>query len=303
MLAAHDRSSAAATLCRRSGQGGDFLVEARRLGCRSRIVKPEKCVDFQRLFMSGPGASRPKSAISLQNAVPGVDFGTTGELGGKKGCSRRAAECWPPTSCQFCSSVCPFQSSPKGPPRRLRGPRRGRTRTRRSRGVRRRRAAQATPRSGGARQVRRRTRTTVRSAGTVGFSTAEATSKTHAAGHVLPFVVPLAGKPVVLAGRRKPEPAITSRARAALSCSCAIAHDGAELFERLGGMTPSSGCASVDEGGQALESEGGGGHGPRSGNGRSGLLRRLAGFRFAPTGTGKRTGRPAGRSVARTALA
>ena len=43
-------------------------------------------------------------------------------------------------------------------------------------------------------------------------------------------------------------------------------------------MTLSSGCASVDEGGQALESEGGGGHGryPRSGNGRSGLLRRLA---------------------------
>ena len=66
----------------------------------------------------------------------------------------------------------------------------------------------------------------VRRDGRVFYRSTEATSKTHAAGHVLPFVVPLAGKPVVLAGRRKPEPAITSRVRrrAALSCSCAIAH-------------------------------------------------------------------------------
>ena len=61
----------------------------------------------------------------------------------------------------------------------------------------------------------------VRRDGRVFYRSTEATSKTHAAGHVLPFAVPLAGKPVVLAGRRKPGPA--SRARTALSRSCAIA--------------------------------------------------------------------------------
>ena len=86
----------------------------------------------------------------------------------------------------------------------------------------------------------------VRRDGRVFYRSTEATSKTHTvrSGHVLPFAVPLAGKPVVLAGRRKPGPAIISRIRrrTALSRSCAIARDGAEIFERLGGMTPSSSC-------------------------------------------------------------
>ena len=73
--------------------------------------------------------------------------------------------------------------------------------------------------------------------GRVFYRSTKATPKTHIAGHVLSFVVPLAGKPVVLAGRRKPGPAIILRARAALSRSCA--RDGAEILERLGGMTPS----------------------------------------------------------------
>ena len=36
------------------------------MGCRPRIVKPENLqfIDFQRLFMSGTGASKPESAIS-----------------------------------------------------------------------------------------------------------------------------------------------------------------------------------------------------------------------------------------------
>ena len=66
----------------------------------------------------------------------------------------------------------------------------------------------------------------VRRDGRVFYRSTEATSKTHTAGHVLPFAVPLTGKPVVLAGRRKPGPAIISRIRrrAALSHSCATAH-------------------------------------------------------------------------------
>ena len=46
--------------------------------------------------------------------------------------------------------------------------------------------------------------------------------KTHPAGRVLPFAVPLAGKPVVLAGRRKPGLG-RHRRRTALSRSCAVA--------------------------------------------------------------------------------
>ena len=67
----------------------------------------------------------------------------------------------------------------------------------------------------------------VRRDGRVFYRSTEATSKTHAvrSGRVLPFAVPLAWKPVVLAGRRKSGPAIISqvRRRAALSRSCAIA--------------------------------------------------------------------------------
>ena len=74
-------------------------------------------------------------------------------------------------------------------------------------------------RSGGVRQAHRRTGTTVRFAGTIRFSTAEATSKTHAAGPVLPFVVPLAGKLVVLAGRRKLGP-VRQPGPAARRASC-----------------------------------------------------------------------------------
>ena len=77
----------------------------------------------------------------------------------------------------------------------------------------------------------------VRRDGRVFYRSTEATSKTHAAGRVLPFAVPLAWKPVVLAGRRKSGPASQVRRRAALSRSCA--RDGAEILERLGGMTPS----------------------------------------------------------------
>ena len=152
----------------------------------------------------------------------------------------------------------------------LRGSRRGRIRTRG--GVRCRRVAQAAPRSGGARQVRRRTRTTVRSAGTVGFSTGPPKRRRKPTLQVT-FSRSLYRSP----GSPSFSPVDESpglqflRARAALSRSCA--RDGAEILERLGGMTPSSSCASVDEGGQALE---GGGHGPRGGNWRSGLLRRLA---------------------------
>ena len=152
------------------------------------------------------------------------------------------------------------------------------------------------------------------------YRSTEATSKTHIvrSGRVLPFAVPLAGKPVVLAGRRKPGPAIISRIRrrAALSRSCAIARRGTGPKSSKGwGYDPIVELpqASVDEGGQALEGGGGGGHGryPRGGNGAggSGLLRCLArrgdGFRFAPTGTGKRAGarRPAGRSVSMARMA
>ena len=87
-----------------------------------------------------------------------------------------------------CSS---FSGIPQGSAEALRSLRRGRTRTRG--GVRRLQTAQAAPRSDGARAPK--TRTTVQFAGTVGFSAAEATSKTHVADHVLPFAVPLAGKP------------------------------------------------------------------------------------------------------------
>ena len=45
---------------------------------------------------------------------------------------------------------------------------------------------------------------------------------------------------------------------------------------KIGGHGPGLPQASVDEGGQALEGERGRGHGPRGGNWRSGLLRRLA---------------------------
>ena len=272
-------------------------------GCRPRIVKPENMQVFQRLFMSGPGASRANDFVTKRRSGFGQQT-----RGGKKGCSRRAAECWhqPPTSssCQSRSSVCPFRGSLKGPPRRF-GPSRLSLRKDPDEGRRSPPSGCTSGSSAGrcpASAPKDENDGPVRRDGRVFYRSTEATSKTHAAGHVLPFAVPLAGKPVVLAGRRKPGPA--SRARTALSRSCAIARDGAEIFERLGGMTPSSSCASVDEGRQALEGEGGG-HGPRGGNWRSGAPSRLTGFRFAPTGTGKRAGRPAGRSVSmtRTALA
>ena len=65
--------------------------------------------------------------------------------GGKKGCSGPCGRMLASNLMSVCSSVCPFRGCPKGPLRCLRGPRRGRTRTRG--GVRRRRVAQAAPRS------------------------------------------------------------------------------------------------------------------------------------------------------------
>ena len=195
----------------------------RRGGCRPRIVNSEnlQCVDLQRLFRSELRRFQVEIGDFVTKRRSGFGRQTGGGGGQKKGCSRRAAECWfpPPTSCQSRSSVCPFRGSPKGPSRRLRGPRRGRTGTKG--GVRRCRAAQAAPRSGDARQVRRRTRTPVRRDGRVFYRSTKATSKTHAAGRVLPFAVPLAWKPVVLAGRRKSGHASQVRRRAALSRSCA----------------------------------------------------------------------------------
>ncbi len=93
-----------------------------------------------------------------------------------------------------------------------------------------------------------------------------------------------------------------------LLCHCTPT-DGAKILKR--GMNPSSSCASVDEGGRALEREGGDGQErhPRGGNGAKRLPApsRSTGFRFAPTGTGKRAGarRPAGLSASttRTAIA
>ena len=98
--------------------------------------------------------------------------------------------------------------------RGVRGPRRGRTRTRG--GVRRRRVAHAAHGvwSGDARQVRQGTRTTVRSAGTVGFSTGPSKR------------------------RRKPTLPVTFSRSLYRSLLCPP-KDGAEIFERLGGMTPS----------------------------------------------------------------
>ena len=183
-------------------------------------------------------AGRFKAEIG--NFVTKRRFGFARRAGGrgvKKGCSepQDAAECWPPTSCQSRSSVCPFRGSPKGPPRRLRSLRRGRIRTRG--GIRRRRVAQATPRSGGARQVRRRTRTTVRSAGTAGFSTGPPKRRRK----------PTLFGPVAFSRSLYRSPGSPSfspvdeslglfdnwvRRRAALSRSCA--RDGAEILERLG---------------------------------------------------------------------
>ena len=84
----------------------------------------------------------------------------------------------------------------------------------------------------------------VRRDGRVFYRSTKATSKTvHTlSGCVLASAVPLAGKPVVLAGRRKPGPASTSRVQrrtAMLLCHCTPA-DGAEILER--GMNPSSSC-------------------------------------------------------------
>ena len=98
--------------------GRAMPISAKRTGCRPRIVKPENMQVFQRLFMSGPGASRANDFVTKRRSGFGQQ---TGGGGAKKGCSRRAAECWPPTSCQSRSSVCPFRGSLKGPPRHLRG--------------------------------------------------------------------------------------------------------------------------------------------------------------------------------------
>ena len=176
-----------------------------------------------------------------------------------------------PTSCQSRSSVCPFRDFPKGPPRRLRGPRRGRTRTRG--GVRRRRAAQAAPRSGGARQVRRRTRTTVRSAGTVGFGPPKRRRKSA-------LQVTFSRSPCRSPGSPSFSPVDESpglhRRRSAL-CSYARRRTGPKSSKGWGhDPVVELPQASVDEGRQALEGGGGGGHEPPGGNGRSGLLRRLA---------------------------
>ena len=215
----------------------------RRGGCRPRIVNSEnlQCVDLQRLFRSelrrfqveiGDFVTKRRSGFGRQ----------TGGGGAKKGCSRRAAECWfpPPTSCQSRSSVCPFRGSPKGPPRRLRGPRRGRTGTKG--GVRRCRAAQAAPRSGDARQVRRRTRTPVRRDGRVFYRSTKATSKTHAAGRVLRSLYRSPGSPSFLPVDESL--GMPHRSGGAQRSRAPAPATGRKL-QRLGGMTPSSSCASV----------------------------------------------------------
>ena len=118
----------------------------------------------------------------------------------------------------------------------------------------------------------------VRRDGRVFYRSTKATSKTHAAGRVLPFAVPLAWKPVVLAGRRKSGPASTgpaARSALALLCHCTRRSRNPR---KVGGHDPVVELqASVDEGGQALEDEEGGGHGPRGGNGarRCEAVRRL----------------------------
>ena len=86
----------------------------------------------------------------------------------------------------------------------------------------------------------------VRRDGRVFYRSTKATAKTHVvrSGHVPPFAVPLSGKPVVLAGRRKLGPVrqLGQAVRSALMLPChCTPKDGAEIFERLGGMTPSSG--------------------------------------------------------------
>ena len=165
--------------------------------------------------------------------------------------------------------------------RGVRGPRRGRNRTRG--GVRRRRVAHAAHGvwSGGARQVRRGTRTTVRSAGTVGFSTGPSKR------------------------RRKLTLPVTFSRSLYRSLLCPP-KDGAEIFEMLGGMTPSCLKRPLTRAGKRWKAK------------EEEAMDREAEtvpedpapsssteFRFAPTEIRKRAGRPAGRSVSmmRRALA
>ena len=97
---------------------------------------------------------------------------------------------------------------------------------------------------------------------------------------------------LVLAGRQWAD----GRA-AALLDHCTL-REAAKLFGELGGMNPSSSHALVRwavSGKREQEAMD-----PRGGNRRSHAPSRSTGFRFAPTGTRKHAGRPAGRSVSRT---
>ena len=159
-----------------------------RSGCRPRIVKPKNLqwVDFQRLFKSGLRRFKAEIGDFVTKRRSGRGFWpASGGGGGGKKRMLQTARCGrmlvsTPNIILMSVSQLSNRLSPFGVPRRdrrgvpvLRGPRRGRTRTKGARGVRRRRTAQAAhgARSGGTRQVRRRTGTTVRFAGTVGFST------------------------------------------------------------------------------------------------------------------------------------
>ena len=69
---------------------------------------------FNNYSSTGCDASRTKSAISRQNAVPGADFDAIRGQRTKKNAPDRAAECWLQTTTSFpCQSrnlrtVCPF---------------------------------------------------------------------------------------------------------------------------------------------------------------------------------------------------
>ena len=200
----------------------------------------------------------------------------------------------PPTSVSHAAPFVPFGAPPRdrrGVPVFL-GLRRGKTRERSP--LSRSDCRSNSSRSRGA--PASETRTTVRRDGRVFYRSAEPT--THAAGQVLPFAVPLAGKRVVLSG--KTWAYLTGPA--ARSDDLVPPHAGgrAEIFERLG--APSCLKRLLTKAGRRWKKQEGTGRPKRKRCRR--LLRRFArrGF-FAPTGTRKRARRPAERSVARTALA
>ena len=136
---------------------------------------------------------------------------------------------------------CP--GSPKGPSQPSSGKDEGRSLPSRS---------GTNPRSDGAWTPK--ARMTARFAGTIGFSTIELTSKTHAVCRVLPYR--LSGSPSFSPVDEGIGLNFFTVARSALLRHCTPG-DGVE--NQVGGHEPVVPRASVDESGQALEAEGGGG--------------------------------------------